>query len=306
MVLTLDDVHPELRAATARMAALRMPPRPVVRALTRVMPVPRLERVEVRTVHGGRVGLRIFTPVTRRGDGALLWVHGGGLVIGSARQDDRLCGSTADRLGVPIVSVDYRLAPEHPCPAALDDVRAGWRWLQRRAGLLGVDPARVAVGGESAGAGLAAALAQRLLDEGGVQPVAQWLFAPMIDDRTAARRELDDEGWFVWDNRSNRDGWRAYLGREPGVREPPQYAAAARRADLTGLPPAHVVWGDIELFAAEDAAYAERLRAAGVPVTTEVVPGAPHGFENWAWAAPVARAVVGRAQDRLAELLAIG
>lgn len=248
-----------------------------------------------------RPALRLYRPLARRSEGALLWLHGGGMVLGRASQDDRLCADTARALGMPVVSVEYRLAPEHPFPAPLDDAHAGWVWLQRNAAALGVDPARIAVGGESAGGGLAASLAQRLHDEGR-GAAAQWLFCPMLDDRTAARRELDAVDHFVWNNRRNAVGWRSLLDAEPGGRAP-RYAAAARRDDLRGLPPAWIGVGDIDLFFEEDRAYAERLRAAGVGAALDVVPGAPHGFESWAPDAEVTRAFLARARAWLARAL---
>ncbi|GEK23040.1 alpha/beta hydrolase [Cellulomonas xylanilytica] len=296
--MEIDRVLPELREPMRR-AQVTLP-RWFVRAAVRLMRVPRSEHVTVTTSRAGSVRLRVYAPVGARSGAGLLWIHGGGLLFGDARQDEALCLSTVERLGVVIVSVNYRFAPEHPFPAAHDDVRAGWRWFLEHAEEHGVDPRRIAIGGESAGAGLAAALVHRVHDEGGTQPVAQWLFAPMLDDRTAARRELDADAHFVWDNRANREGWSGYLGAEPGLASPPPYAVPARRTDLTGLPPTYLAYGDIELFATEDAAYADALEAAGVPVTADVVPGAPHGFENWAHGTDVAQAVVSRAQSWLA------
>jgi acetyl esterase/lipase len=150
----------------------------------------------------------------------------------------------------------------------------------------------VAVGGASAGGGLAACLAQRLRDEGGRQPAAQLLVYPMLDDRTASLRELDDAGHLVWHNRSNRAGWSAYLGGAPGAPEIPAYAAAARRDDLRGLPPAWIGVGDLDLFWDEGRAYAERLEAAEVPVELLEIPGAPHGFDVMAPDVPLAHTFV--------------
>ncbi|MBF0815988.1 alpha/beta hydrolase [Microbacterium paludicola] len=274
-------------------------PRWLIRIAVRMLRVPTSATVSVTKDRAGSTGVRVYTPTGARSGAGLLWIHGGGLLFGDAKQDEALCLSTAERLGLVIVSANYRFAPEHPFPAAHEDVLSTWRWLIAHAAELGVDPERVVVGGESAGAGLAAALVQRIHDEGGVQPCGQWLFAPMLDDRTAARRELDAEQHFVWDNGRNREGWAGYLGAEPGAATVPDYAVPARRTDLSGLPPAFLTWGDIELFAGEDLAYAEALRAAGVSVTTDVVEGAPHGFENWAKDAPVARALVARAQEWL-------
>jgi acetyl esterase/lipase len=293
----IERVLPELREPMKR--AQVSAPRWLVRGAVRLMRVPKSEAVQVSTPRAGSVRLRVYRPRATASGAGLLWIHGGGLLFGDAKQDEALCLSTAERLGLVIVSANYRFAPEHPFPAAHDDVTAAWRWMLAHADALGVDPQRIAVGGESAGAGLAAALVQRIADDGGVQPVAQWLFAPMLDDRTAARGELDAEEHFVWDNGANREGWSGYLGQPAGGADVPPYAVPARRADLTGLPPAFLAWGDIELFAEEDRAYADALVAAGVAVTTDVVEGAPHGFENWAKDAPAAQALIERAQHWL-------
>ena len=274
-------------------------PRWLVRIAVKVMPVPKSGVVEVTKRRAGSVGLRIYTPRGARSGAGLLWIHGGGLLFGDAKQDEALCLSTAERLGITIVSANYRFAPENPFPAAHDDVLTAWRWFLGHAEELGVDSDRIVIGGESAGAGLAAGLVHRIHDEDGVQPRGQWLFAPMLDDRTAARHELDAERHFVWDNEANREGWSGYLGTPPGAAIPPVYAVPGRRTDLAGLPRTFISWGDIELFAEEDHAYAEVLRQAGVPVTTDVVEGAPHGFENWANEAPAAQGLIGRAQDWL-------
>ena len=304
--MDLSAVHPDLRRATARLpgpgpgrAALRW----VARVTLLLLPTRRTEGVVITSVRDGSVRARVYRPAAATG-AALLWVHGGGLVMGAARMDDAHCGETARALGVVVVSADYRLAPRHPYPAALDDVHAAWHWLLDHAVELGVDPRRVAVGGQSAGGGLAAALAHRLLDEGGPQPAAQWLFCPMLDDRTAARRELDEPRHLVWDNGENRYGWGAYLGRPPGSDPVPDHAVPARRLDLGGLPPAWLDASTIELFHDEIVAYAGRLRAAGVPKLLDIVKGAPHGFETWAADTPPARALLGRARSWLAEALA--
>jgi acetyl esterase/lipase len=217
--------------------------------------------------------------------------------------DDVLCGETARETGATIVSVDYRLAPRHPFPAAIDDAHAAWLWVQRHLDELGLDADRIAIGGQSAGGGLAASLVQRVHDEGGAI-AAQWLFCPMLDDRTAVDRARDGVDHFVWSNRSNLVGWSSYLGSAIGSATLPPYAAAARRDDLSGLPPTWMYTSDIELFHDEDLAYAQRLESAGVDTTLEIVSGAPHGFEAWAADSVLARDIVSRARTWLGERLA--
>lgn len=306
--MDMSRVAPELRAPFRRMSRVSIPMdhawgRRLAQVALTVMPAGKVEGVTVEKRQVADVSVRLYHPAVRRSPAALFWIHGGGLIIGRAVQNDRLCALTALELGILVVAVEYRKAPEHPFPAALDDCLAGWHWLRDEASRLGGDASRVAVGGESAGGGLAAALAQRLHDMGETQPAAQWLFCPMLDDRTAARRDLDETGHFVWNNRLNRFGWRSYLGVEPGAERVPVYAVPSRHEDLSGLPPTWIGVGDIDLFYEEDREYAERLRAAGVEVTLEVVPGAPHGIAAWAADTTIAREHVSRAQVWLRQAL---
>lgn len=238
-----------------------------------------VEGVDVRSydVPGG-LDVLVYDPTGRERPGAaLVWIHGGGLVMGTPEVAHHTCSLMARELGILVVSVRYRLAPEHPFPAGLDDCRAALRWVVASTDRLGVDPARIAVGGDSAGGGLAAAVAQWATDEG-IALALQLLVYPMLDDRTALR-ERDLRGRLVWTPRSNRWAWSAYLGHRAGGAEDRPYAVAARRADLTGLPPAWIGVGDLDLFHDEDLAYARRLEAAGVPVTLHVQPGMPHGLD---------------------------
>lgn len=302
--MDLAKVDPSLRPATQKAPVINIEngfTLWTVSALSRLAPGKRIDGVERRIVREGGVRVRVYTPARPSGAG-LLWIHGGGLVLGSAAIDDRMCSETALATGTVVVSVDYRLAPKHPFPAPMDDCAAGFSWMMSNAEALGIDADRVAVGGQSAGGGLAAALVQRLHDEG-VALAAQWLFCPMLDDRTAANRDHDGETHFVWNNRSNLVGWRSYLGDRVGAAELPPYAVAARRIDVSGLPPTWMYSSDIELFYDEDRVYAERLEAAGVDVTFETVSGAPHGFEAWAPDEAMAIDVVGGAREWLRERL---
>lgn len=217
---------------------------------------------------------------------AVLWLHGGGFVVGHARQDGARCQALADALGVPVASVQYRLATAHPFPAALDDAMAALAWL---ADLPEVDGSWIAVAGQSAGAGLAAQLAQRAAAEGRVVPCQQLLIYPMLDDRSSDAAHPHAEAFRMWDAASNRLGWDRYL-RGHDREDPPPHAVPARADALAGLPPAWIGVGTLDLFHDEDVAYARRLEAAGVPTTLEVVDGAFHGFDALAPDAPVTRA----------------
>ncbi len=201
-----------------------------------------------------------------------MWIHGGGYVIGEAAQDDVLCRRFAKELGAIVASVDYRLAPEHPYPASLEDCYSALSWL---VGLPAVDPTRVAIGGASAGGGLAAALGLLTRDRGEIDLAAQLLVYPMLDDRTVDRKDLDNPGHRLWNQSSNKYGWMVYLGDADR-----DTAVPARRSDLSGLPPAWLGVGTLDLFHDEDVAYAEKLKAAGVPCEVEVVKGAFHGFDG--------------------------
>jgi acetyl esterase/lipase len=209
----------------------------------------------------------------------VLWIHGGGFVAGTARFEAPWAGRLVTALGASVVCPEYRLAPENPFPAGLDDCMATLEWMVKHADELGVDVERIGVCGASAGGGLAAAVVQRAFDEG-ISLRAQGLVYPMIDDRTALRDDLTGKGELTWSASSNRWAWTAYLGREPRSSDAPKYAAAARRGDLSGLPPAWIGVGELDVFHDEDVAYAERLKAAGVPCELVTVPGMYHGADG--------------------------
>jgi acetyl esterase/lipase len=294
-----EPFHPDLRLAALLTPRLDLSPRlvPVVRRLMRAVARARPRRdVEVRDVRvPGPLGapdvrVRCYRPRELKAPApALLWMHGGGYMLGVPEMDDASCAATALELGIVIVSVDYRLAPENPFPAALEDCYAALRWLSDEATALGVRAERIAIGGASAGGGLTAALAQLAHDRGGPRPAFQLLIYPMLDDRTALRADIDGAQHRAWSQRSNWLGWSCYLGRPPGDRHVPEHAVPARRSDLSGLPPAWLGVGTCDLFHDEDLAYARRLNESSVPCELVVAPGAFHGFDVIAPRAGVSR-----------------
>lgn len=241
---------------------------------------------------------------------ALLHIHGGGYVLGNADVNDLSNRALALALGIVVVSVDYRLAPETVWPGALEDCYSALVWMQAEAASLGIDPARIAVAGESAGGGHAAALALHVRDrrnEGTTGPSIRFLLldAPMLDDRTGTGADLHPHaGRFVWTPEKNRFGWRALLGVEPGGPDVPAAAVPARAADLAGLPPTFISVGALDLFLEEDMEFARRLTRAGVPVELHVIPGAYHGF-GIAQGAPQVALVTDLRQRALARALGV-
>lgn len=210
---------------------------------------------------------------------AILHIHGGGLVVGKPEVAIVELQQLSAELGALVVSVDYRLAPEHPFPAGLDDAYAALEWLHGTARELGIDPRRIAVMGESAGAGLAAAVSLRARDRSELPIRFQLLRYPMLDDRTVLRAPPPHIGRFIWNARSNAFGWHSVLGRMPVMDNAPVEAVPARASYLGGLPPTWIGVGALDLFAQESVQFATRLMAAGVPVETSVVQGAYHGFD---------------------------
>lgn len=234
---------------------------------------------------------------------AVLHFHGGGFALGRALPgQDRVAIELCRTLPAVVVTVEYRLAPEHRYPAAVEDCYLALEWVAGRAAALGIDPARIAVAGKSAGGGLGAAVALMARDRGGPKLAFQSLCVPDLDDRVGAdaaadrtadaaagtaadtERDLDAR---VLNGRGVQSSWKHYLPE--GTTEAEAYAAPARATELSGLPPAHVLVCDLDPMREAGLAYARRLMDAGVPVTVRNVPGAWHGFELYAPDTPVAK-----------------
>jgi acetyl esterase/lipase len=240
------------------------------------------------------VRVLFYQPENRKGLlPAFLHMHGGGYVVGMPERDDARNRLLVRSCGCVVVSVDYRLAPETPFPGGVEDCYAVLEWLYRNADEHGVDPRRIAIGGESAGGGMAAALALLARDRKEIPVAFQMLIYPMIDNRTST--DGDDgmlAGEFVWTQASNDYAWRALLGDAHKGSDASPYAAAARATDLSGLPATFIAVGTLDLFVDEDIEYARRLIRAGVPTELKVYPGAYHGFEDLAPDAAISRAFV--------------
>ncbi len=219
---------------------------------------------------------------------AVLYLHGGGMILGSVPIFDGPVARYVARSGVAMLSIQYRLAPEHPHPTPVEDAYAGLVWLAEHAGELGVDADRLAVMGDSAGGGLAAGVAILARDRNGPRLTHQVLIYPMLDDRntTPDPHVAPFAGWSYDDNIT---GWDALLGAGHEQRDVDPSAAPARIADATGLPPAYIEVGQLDIFRDEDVRYALTLSQAGVPVELHLHPGVPHEYDAIAFDAAVAR-----------------
>ncbi|WP_053239739.1 alpha/beta hydrolase [Pleomorphomonas koreensis] len=280
-------LHPEIAADLAAAAARGEPPlRQLTPAAARARaeaepraagkPVQAVETLSI-PVGDGTIAARLYRP---SGDGgalpAILYIHGGGWVLCSLDTHDNVCRNLAAAVGAVVVSIDYRMAPEHRFPTASDDCLAAVRWIGGQAADLGIDPARLIIGGDSAGGNLAAVTALRLRDEGGPKLLGQMLIYPVTDDIAAGHPSYaefaegfgltaDDMAWF----------WEHYVP-DPALRAHP-YASPLRADDLTGLPPALVLTAGCDVLRDEGEAYAGRLAAAGVTLDFRRYEGLHHG-----------------------------
>ena len=307
----IDQVDPELRDALAYFPAELItaigddPPRarqmfqPLWDAEAQALQPHDIDITERRIPGpGGDIGTVIYQPPGPAPRGGLLWIHGGGYIVGSGRNDPHGVGF-AQHVGCTVVSVDYRLAPEHTYKQSIADCAGALNWLVENAARLGVDSRRIAIGGASAGGGLTAGLALYNRDHAGHELALQLLIYPMIDDRhdTPSGRAITHPT--VWNRDVSLKAWRMYLGDEYGTDHVSPYAAAARARDLSGLPPAFVTVGALDLFRDENITYAKRLMAAGAATELQVYPGMYHGAEMSAPDAAVSRRMRAAYRDAL-------
>lgn len=232
--------------------------------------------------------LRLYRPETAAADSpGLIYIHGGGMIMGDLESQDENMREAATELNIPIASIDYRKAPEHPYPAAPEDCYAGVSWVFANAQSLGMDPTNIGLMGASAGGGLALAVALMLRDRQG--PSLKYLLPiyPMIDDRheTTSSNEVVDIG--IWDRAGSIEAWNWYLGGA----EADSYAAPARAENLSKLPPTYIDVGDLDLFRDENITIVQRLSAAGVSVEFHLWPGAYHASELFAPNAALSRKI---------------
>lgn len=236
---------------------------------------------------GTPIPLRLYRKAGSAPGSLVVYLHGGGMFLCSIDTHDPICRSYTAASGVPMLSVDFRFAPEHPFPASVEDCYAAVQWAAANAADLGVAPERIAIMGDSAGGGIAAAVALMARDRGGPVLRSQILVYPMLDDRTTVS-DPAIEPFAMWTTHDNITGWGCLLGDAAGSEQVSSYAAPAREQDVSNLPPAYIEVGQLDIFRTEDIQYAERLGRAGVGVELHVHPGVPHAFEVCAPSSAVA------------------
>lgn len=308
-------IDPEIAAALAEAAMLAAPPlRTLDDVAQRLATDPLPDRgllhrdgevlVEDRTIPGPAgapdLEVTILTPKTGSTGPAVYYVHGGGMMLGSRLSVEVSVVDAVVQLGFVVVSVDYRLAPQHPYPAGVEDCYAGLCWTAEHAPELGFDPRWLSIAGISAGGGLAAGTALLARDRGGPVLAHQMLLCPMLDDREITPSSTELDGGEPWGRTENQLGWTALLGDARGGPDVSIYAAPARATDLAGLPATFIDVGDVETFRDEDIDYAARLSRAGVPVELHVWPGGTHGFTGAAPDAALSRRALQARRDYLA------
>ncbi len=242
----------------------------------------------VTLTDGVAIGMRLYRKAHSSPGSLAVYIHGGGMFLCSIDTHDPICRRYVADSGVPLLSVDFRFAPEHPYPRSVEDCYAALQWAVGHSGELKIDPKRIAIMGDSAGGGMAAAVALMARDRNGPRLARQILVYPMLDDRTTTPDPLI-EPMAMWSTDDNITGWGCLLGDAAGGAEVSPYAAPARAKDLSGLPPAYIEVGQLDIFRTEDTDYAQRLGLAGVGVEFHLHPGVPHAFEVFAPDSAVAR-----------------
>jgi len=287
----VPDIVQRRATVEAMLSGIEVPDNPNVSKEDRTIPGPEGEP---------DITVRVYRPVNATGElPGIYFIHGGGMILGSVEGEDATATLICDQTNALVVSVEYRLSPEHPHPAPVEDCYAGLVWMAKNATELGFDPDRLAIYGASAGGGLTIATALLARDRGGPPLTFMMPIYPMIDDTntTASSDEIVDIG--IWDRAGNIEAWAWYLGGKPAD----QYAAPARASDLTGLPPAFIDVGTVDLFRDEDIAFAQRLMAAGVPTELHVHPGSYHAAETFAADAALSRRIWSMRLDALRRAL---
>lgn len=286
MKYDFSKIHPELQQIAKTSPKFNVSSKTLwfINVIMSLIPPPKTpEDIHIENIfiqsQQAKIRLRIYKPkAISKPRPVLIWLHGGGYVMGKPEIDERSCVEYVQKSGISVVSVDYRCAPKYPFPAALDDSYSALKWVATHSQELGVDAKRIAVGGASAGGGLAAALTQLAHDRQEIKPVFQLLVYPMLDDRTVLRTDLDDSR-LIWTQKSNRFGWESYLGKKCGAEDVPRYCVPARRENLSGLPPAWIGVGSLDIFHDEDVTYGQRLLECGIECEINSIPGAFHGFD---------------------------
>ncbi|KAB2352752.1 alpha/beta hydrolase [Actinomadura rudentiformis] len=286
---------PERRRRQAELTALRAGP-----VIPDDVDVHDLSIAHGAETRGEPVLLRVYRPhAMTRSAPCVYYIHGGGMVAGGIASDHAKTARLTQATGCVVVSVEYRLAPENPYPAALDDCYGGLVGVADRHRELGIDPDRIALYGTSAGGCLAAAVALLARDRGGPAIAHQLLVSPMLDDLSSTPSAMVNTGFGAWSREANIQSWQAWLGQDFGTDRISPYAAPARARDLAGLPPTYIDVGDLDLLRDEAVDFARRLSWAGVPIELHVYPGGIHGSENLAPDAELSVRIRGYRQDAL-------
>lgn len=306
-----NRVLPELRQALEQFPGFQLEENlESSRAMLRNPPIEKSELVNTtsRMIQGaaGEMLVKIYEPSQRAGNKlpAMLWIHGGGYVLGHPDMDDALCERFVQAANCVVVSVDYRLAPEHPYPAAINDCYAALLWMTDEAESLSIDLERVAIAGASGGGGLTAALALLVRDKGGPDLIFQMPLYPMLDNRnrTASSHEILADN-ATWNRTNNLTAWSMYLGEDASKNELSPYAVPARAESLAGLPPTFTCIGQLDLFRDETIEYVTRLAEAGVDIEFQLYPGSYHCFEVFVPQAEVSKRASQSYVDAMARAL---